>query len=146
MKILVIDQMHASLLPLLAEKGLEADYQPNIRKEEVPAVIAAYEGLIVRSKISITEGLLAKASKLKFIARAGAGMDQIDVEAARQRGITLLNAPEGNRDAVAEHAIGMLLCLLNKLHLANTQVRQGIWDREGNRGFEIMGKTVYGWV
>ncbi len=142
MKILVIDQMHASLLPLLAEKGLEADYQPDIRKEEVPTMIGAYEGLIVRSKISITEGLLAKAPKLRFIARAGAGMDQIDVAAARKRGIILLNAPEGNRDAVAEHAVGMLLCLFNKLHLANAQVRQGIWDREGNRGFEIMGKTV----
>lgn len=82
------------------------------------------------------------APKLRFIARAGAGVDQIDEKELERRGITLINAPEGNRDAVGEHTLGMLLCLLNKIQLANVEVRQKIWDREGNRGIEIKGKTV----
>lgn len=142
MKILVVDLMHPGLLPLLENIGLSADYRPELTREEVTVIIGEYDGLVVRSKITINEDFLQKASGLKFIARAGAGMDQIDVEAARKRGIALLNAPEGNRVAVAEHAIGMLLCLLNKLHLADRQVRAGIWDREGNRGLELLGKTV----
>jgi D-3-phosphoglycerate dehydrogenase len=142
MKILVIDLMHESLLPLLAAKGLSADYRPGIKREEVYDAVGDYEGLVVRSKITIDEALLQRATRLRFIARAGAGMDQIDVEACRKRNITLFNAPEGNRVAVAEHALGMLLCLFNKLHLADRQVRGGTWDREGNRGVELMGKTV----
>jgi D-3-phosphoglycerate dehydrogenase len=142
MKILVVDPMHPSLLPLLVGKGLSADYRPELTKEEVTAIIREYDGLVVRSKVAINEDFLQKAGGLKFIARAGAGMDQIDVEAAGKRGIVLLNAPEGNRVAVAEHAIGMLLCLFNKLHLADRQVRAGVWDREGNRGLELLGKTV----
>ncbi len=142
MKILVIDLMHESLLPLLAAKGLSADYRPALKREEVYDAVGDYEGLVVRSKITIDEALLGRAPRLRFIARAGAGMDQIDVEACRKRGIALFNAPEGNRVAVAEHALGMLLCLFNKLHLADRQVREGTWDREGNRGVELMGKTV----
>ena len=142
MKILVIDLMHESLLPLLTAKGLSADYRPGIKREEVYDAVGDYEGLVVRSKITIDEALLQRAPRLRFIARAGAGMDQIDVEACRKRNIALFNAPEGNRVAVAEHALGMLLCLFNKLHLADRQVRSGTWDREGNRGVELMGKTV----
>ncbi|CAA9267942.1 MAG: D-3-phosphoglycerate dehydrogenase [uncultured Cytophagales bacterium] len=142
MRILVIDLMHESLLPLLAEKGLSADYRPGIKREEVYDAVGDYEGLVVRSKITVDEALLQRAPRLRFIARAGAGMDQIDVEACRKRNIALFNAPEGNRVAVAEHALGMLLCLFNKLHLADRQVRGGTWDREGNRGVELMGKTV----
>jgi D-3-phosphoglycerate dehydrogenase len=142
MKILIVDLMHPSLLPLLQEQGFEADYRPDISKDEVSTIVSAYDGLIVRSKLTITASFLEKAPNLKFIARAGAGMDQIDVAAAQKQGVHLLNAPEGNRDAVAEHAVGMLLCLFNKLRVGDQQVRQGIWDREGNRGLEIMGKTV----
>ncbi len=142
MKILVVDPMHPSFLPLLEGKGLSADYRPELTKEEVVAIIGEYDGLVVRSKVTINEDFLQQAGGLKFIARAGAGMDQIDVDAAGKRSIALLNAPEGNRVAVAEHAIGMLLCLFNKLHLADRQVRAGIWDREGNRGLELLGKTV----
>jgi D-3-phosphoglycerate dehydrogenase len=142
MKILVVDPMHPSLLPLLEGKGLAADYRPELTKEEIMAIVGDYDGLVVRSKVAINEDFLQQAGGLKFIARAGAGMDQIDVDAAGKKGIALLNAPEGNRVAVAEHAIGMLLCLFNKLHLADRQVRAGVWDREGNRGLELLGKTV----
>jgi D-3-phosphoglycerate dehydrogenase len=96
----------------------------------------------VRSKISIDKALIEKGTRLKFIARAGAGIDQVDETYLKERKITLLNAPEGNRVAVGEHTLGMLLCLMNKLNTANTEVKAGIWDREGNRGFEISGKTI----
>ncbi len=141
-KILIIDEVHSSLLPMLEKKGFVPDYQPTITKEKVIEIIENYEGMIVRSKMKIDKALLEKASKLKFIARAGAGLDQIDLVETKIRNIHLLNAPEGNRDAVGEHTVGMLLCLFNKLHLADGQVRKGVWDREANRGIELYGKTV----
>jgi len=141
-KILIVDEMHLSLMPMLKEKGFEPDYQPIITKEKVVEIIGGYKGIIVRSKLKIDKSFLERATNLKFIARAGAGLDQIDLEEAKIRNIHLLNAPEGNRDAVAEHCVGMLLCLFNKLNLADRQVRQGIWDREANRGIELYGKTV----
>ncbi len=141
-KILIIDEMHISLLPMLEEKGFLPDYQPTITKEKVLAIIENYEGIVIRSKLKIDRLFLEKASKLKFIARAGAGLDQIDLAETEARNIHLLNAPEGNRDAVGEHTLGMLLCLFNKFHLADRQVRKGIWDREANRGIELYGKTV----
>jgi D-3-phosphoglycerate dehydrogenase len=101
-----------------------------------------YDGVVIRSKIKITKDIIDKATKLKFIARAGAGMENIDVEYAVQKGIKCLHAPEGNRDAVAEQAIGMLLALFNNLIRADKEVREGKWIREGNRGVELMGKTV----
>lgn len=130
------------MVPLLEGIGYEAYYRPDIQREELLQIIGKYEGLIVRSKTNIDKALIEKADRLKFVARAGAGVDQIDVEVLQSRHIHLLNAPEGNRDALAEHAIGMLLCLLNKIHWADQQVRKGIWDREGNRGVELMGKTI----
>jgi D-3-phosphoglycerate dehydrogenase len=139
---LIIDKTHESIVPLLEGIGYEADYRPDIQREELMQIIGKYVGLIVRSKTNIDKALIEKASRLKFVARAGAGVDQIDVEVLQSRHIHLLNAPEGNRDALAEHAMGMLLCLLNKIHWADQQVRKGIWDREGNRGVELMGKTV----
>lgn len=141
-KILIIDEAHSSLIPMLEKKGFLPDYQPTITKEKVVEIIENYEGVIVRSKMKIDKTFLEKASKLKFIARAGAGLDQIDLVETKIRNIHLLNAPEGNRDAVGEHTIGMLLCLFNKLHLADRQVRKGIWDREANRGLELYSKTV----
>ncbi len=129
-------------MPMLASKGMTADYQPDISPTEILEIIGTYEGVVVRSKITINEAFLQKATRLQFIARAGAGLDQIDIEAVKRRGIPVFNAPEGNRDAVAEHALGMLLGLMNNLRQADAQVRQKIWDREGNRAVELKGKTV----
>ena len=141
-KVLVIDKMHESLFPMLRNIGFEADYRPEISATEVKEVVGGYEILFVRSKITVDEGLLQYAPALKVIGRAGAGIDQLDMAALEKRNIVVINAPEGNRDAVAEHAVGMLLSLFNKLLLADAQVRKGIWDREGNRGIELKEKTV----
>ena len=101
-----------------------------------------YEGIVIRSRFKLDKEIIDKGKNLKFIARAGAGMENIDVAYAESKGIKCLHAPEGNRDAVGEHAIGMLLSLLNNLPRADKEVRNGIWIREGNRGTEIQGKTV----
>lgn len=139
---LIIDKMHDSIIPLLKDIGITPDYRPDIQREEILEIIGYYEGIIVRSKTQIDQELIAKAISLRFVGRAGAGLDQLDEQALAKRNIHILNAPEGNRDALAEHAIGMLLSLMNKIHVADQQVRQGTWDREGNRGVELMGKTV----
>lgn len=142
MKILIIDKMHESIVPMLEEHGFEVQYSPDFKREDILSRIAAFDGLIVRSKITIDQTLLEAATNLKFVARAGAGVDQVDLQALEKSGITLLNAPEGNRDALAEHAVGMLLALMNKLHTADREVREFIWQREQNRGVELSGKTV----
>ena len=127
---------------MLSEIGLEADYRPEISGEEIKSIIGEYEILFVRSKITVDDNFLSHASRLKVVGRAGAGIDQLDVDALERRGIVLINAPEGNRDAVAEHAVGMLLSLMNKMLISDAQVRSGIWDREGSRGIELAQKTV----
>lgn len=127
---------------MLESLGFQPDYLPDIKQEEIYQQLKNYEVLFVRSKIAIDERLLDAAPNLKVVGRAGAGIDQVNVEALKRRGIVLINAPEGNRDAVAEHAVGMLLSLFNKLLQADKQVRQRIWDREGNRGLELSEKTV----
>ncbi|BDC98577.1 2-hydroxyacid dehydrogenase [Persicobacter psychrovividus] len=142
MKILIIDQLHDSIHDLLAENNLTADYRPAISKEEVIDILHQYDGVMVRSKMRFTKEVLETAPNLQFIARSGAGMDNIDEAYAKAKGIHLINAPEGNRDAVGEHTLGMLLSLMNKLNTADTEVRANQWDREGNRGHEVMGKTV----
>jgi len=134
--------MHPSIIPLLEAQGYKVDYCPKITELEVFEIISQYTGLIVRSKIFVGIDILKRAINLKFIARAGAGMDQIVEEEVRKRHISLINAPEGNRDAVAEHAIGMLLALFNKFNTADREVRNGVWLREENRGIELGGKTV----
>ncbi|MDN5202934.1 NAD(P)-dependent oxidoreductase [Fulvivirgaceae bacterium BMA10] len=139
---LIIDEMHESIVELLEKEGFMIAYQPEIRRNEILEIIGDFDGVIIRSKTSIDKEFLEAANKLKFIARAGAGVDQIDVTEVERRNIKVVNAPEGNRDAVGEHTVGMLLTLFNKLHLADRQVKDGIWDREGNRGHEIMGKTI----
>lgn len=141
MNVLIIDDTHPLLLDFFQKKQISYTYLPNCSKEEVYLLIRDYEGLVVRSKIHIDKELLDKASKLVWIARAGSGMDNIDVQTAQARNIILLNAPEGNRDAVAEHCLGMLFSLLNKIHTANQEVKQKIWKREENRGIELKGKT-----
>jgi len=141
-KVLITDTIHECIIPMLTNGGFEVDYLPGLTREEILKELKHYIGVIIRSKTPADREFMdAGASKLKFIARSGAGMDQVDLEYANKLGITLLNAPEGNRDAVAEHTVGMLLLLLNKLRVADAQVRAGIWDREGNRGTELMGKT-----
>lgn len=142
MNILIIDEMHPSIIPLLEKEGFRVDYRPDILRSEIEEVIHGYHGLLIRSKTTMDRSLLEKASQLQFIGRAGAGLDKIDLDYLEERGISLYNAPEGNRDAVAEHAIGMLLALFNHLPRADRQVRQKIWNREQNRGEELSGKTV----
>ncbi len=141
-RIFIIDEMHDSIVPMLEGIGYEVDYQPTISKEDVVAKIGAFEGLILRSKLNLDKTLLDKAVKLEFIARAGAGLDKIDIKEVERRGIELLNAPEGNRDALGEHSLGLLLALTNNIVKAHREIRKFTWDREGNRGYEIGGKTV----
>ena len=142
MKILITDSMHSSLFAMLEEQGWSYDYQPEYRRQEIIDALPDYDGLIIRSKTFVDEAVLANARKLKFIARAGAGLDLIDLQIAKEREIEVFHAGEGNRDAVAEHAVGMLLCLFNNILKADREIRGGVWDREGNRGVEIMNKTV----
>lgn len=134
--------MHPSIIPLLENEGFRVDYRPEISRPEIEVIIHQYHGLIIRSKTTMDRPLLEKACQLRFIGRAGAGLDKIDVDYLEGRNIPLYNAPEGNRDAVAEHAIGMLLALFNHIPRADRQVREKIWNREQNRGEELSGKTV----
>lgn len=134
--------MHESLLPMLIHAGFEPVYLPEIKRDEMILLIPEVIGLIIRSKTNIDSAILTNAGKLKFIARAGAGMDLIDVSLARKKGIFLINAPEGNRDAVAEHFIGLLLALTHNIVRSNQEVKRKIWLREENRGTEITGKTI----
>ena len=140
--ILIADEMHPSLFAMLDEAGFTYTYQPTLDRVGILAAIAPYEGLIIRSKTTVDAPLLAAAPNLRYIGRAGAGLDLIDMNAANSRGIRVVHAGTGNRDAVAEHVLGMLLALFNNIVKANREVRQGIWDREGNRGVELMGKTA----
>ena len=141
-KILIIDRMHQSLLPMLEEAGFIADYQPEIPASNVPAALQNANGLIVRSKVFVDDALLVNANNLQFVARAGAGVDNIAEAALAKRNIPLINAPEGNRDAVGEHCIGLLLALFRHIISANTEVKRKIWNREDNRGEELGSKTV----
>ena len=142
MKVLIVDLMHESILGLLGKYGFEVTYAPKITREEIFEQISSYEGIIIRSKTPLDRELLERATRLQFIGRAGAGLDQLDLDYLEERGVELFHAAKGNRDAVAEHAIGGILALFNHLNQADTQVRKGIWDREGNRGVELKGKTV----
>ncbi|RPD48539.1 phosphoglycerate dehydrogenase [Hymenobacter sediminis] len=141
---LVIDEMHPGLPDLLQEVGVELHYRPDLKAAEVPVALAAhsYEGLIVRSKVRVTSELLAHGPSLRYVCRAGAGVDNIDEEALAAAGVTLLNAPEGNRDAVGEYAVGLLLALFRNIVRADREVRAGEWKREANRGEEVGGKTI----
>jgi D-3-phosphoglycerate dehydrogenase / 2-oxoglutarate reductase len=142
MKVVFLDTVH----PILAERLTAARYTcvdaSSMTKEECLRALVDAHGIVIRSRFTMDEVFLEGAEKLKFIARSGAGMENIDEAYCEKRGITLYNAPEGNRNAVGEHALGMLLALLNKLHTADREVRSGKWDREGNRGVELDGKTV----
>ncbi|PVY40128.1 NAD(P)-dependent oxidoreductase [Pontibacter virosus] len=141
-RILIIDEVHASLFSMLEGIGIAYDYRPDIKPIEVCEALVGFDGLIVRSKMRITADTIKLADKLKFVGRAGAGLDNIDAEALQERGIALFGANEGNRQAVGEHALGMLLSLMRNITRGDRQVRDKVWLREENRGEEISGKTV----
>ena len=140
--ILIADEMHPSLFNLLTEAGFTYDYQPKITRTELIEQIGPFAGLIIRSKTTVDAELLSRAPNLRFIGRAGAGLDLIDLNAAQKRSIRVFHAGEGNRDAVAEHTVGLLLSLLSNIGKADREVRRGVWDREGNRGYELGSLTV----
>ncbi len=141
-RILIVDKMHPSIVPFLEEQGFIVDHESNITRKEIINRIGDYYGLIVRSKTLIDAEVLKNATNLRFVARAGAGIDQLDLKGLQSKAIKVINAPEGNRDALGEHALGMLLSVANKINHADAMIRQKIWDREGHRGFEIKNKTV----
>ena len=142
MRILIIDEIHPSIFPMLESIGMEADYRPEIKPLEVCEALAGFDGLIVRSKMRITAETLKYADKLKFVARAGAGVDNIDAGALQKRSIALIGANEGNRQAVGEFALGLLISLMRNIVRGDKQVRDKVWLREENRGEEIGDKTV----
>ena len=142
MKILHLDTNHPLLLNQLGRLGFtnHEDYESS--KKVIENNISDYDGIIIRSRFKIDREFLDAATKLKFIGRVGAGLENIDCDYAEKKGIKLIAAPEGNRNAVGEHALGMLLSLLNKLNQADKEVRSGQWRREENRGYELDGKTI----
>ncbi|REC75195.1 hydroxyacid dehydrogenase [Chryseobacterium elymi] len=142
MKILLLDKNHPLITEQLLAKNfvLEEDFTSSY--DEVCHKIENYDGVIIRSRIPLDKNFLEKGRNLKFIARVGAGMENIDIPVAEKLGIQLINSPEGNRDSVAEHVVGMLLILMNRLFIASQEVKNGIWLREENRGDELLGKTV----
>ncbi|RXR34155.1 hydroxyacid dehydrogenase [Flavobacterium piscinae] len=141
-KILHLDSNHSLLWKQLEELGFENHQDFASTKEEIEAKIQDYQGIVIRSRFKIDKVFLDKATNLEFIARVGAGLESIDCEYANAKKIHLIAAPEGNRNAVGEHALGMLLSLMNKLNQANLSVKNGNWIREGHRGHELEGKTV----
>ena len=142
MKILHLDTNHPILIKQLNSLGFTNDEDYTSSKAEIVAKINLYDGLIIRSRFSIDASFLEKGKNLKFIGRVGAGLENIDCSYAKNNGITLIAAPEGNRNAVGEHCLGMLLSLFNKLNKANGEIKKGQWLREENRGVELDGKTI----
>ncbi len=142
MRILFIDSVHPILEEQLSASNFQCEHDYSSSYDELLMKINQYEGIVIRSRIPLDKAFLSAASNLKFIARSGAGLENIDLIAAEELGITVFNSPEGNRDAVGEQVIGMLLMLFNHLKRADAEVRKGIWLREENRGEELAGKTV----
>ena len=141
-RLLIVDDLHPLFKQEAEALGYVVSDEPLFTREQTLASIKEYDGLAIRTKFQVDRELLDAAPNLKWIARAGAGMDNIDVAYAKAKGIQCINAPEGNADAVGEHAVGMLLALLNKFRQADMQVRSGVWEREANRGWELKGRTV----
>lgn len=139
---IIIDKMHPGIITQLESLGYKADYEPEIDRDQLMAVIHNYQGLILRSKTTIDQALIERADSLQFVARAGAGLDNLHMDLLLEKGIQVINAPEGNRDSLGEHTVGMLLNLLHKLLPADRSVRSGNWFREAYRGSELGGKVV----
>ena len=142
MKILHIDSNHPTLISTLKNNGYINDLDISSSKEEIIKIIKDYDGLILRSRFKIDKDFIDNASNLKFIARVGSGLENIDCNYAKSKNIEVISSPEGNSNAVGEHAMGLLLSLLNNINTSSNQVKEGLWYREKNRGFEIEGKTV----
>lgn len=142
MNIAFLDTVHPLIAEKFSEKGWQCDFLFDKNREELKSVIQNYQGIILRSRIRMDEDFLQHATSLKFIGRPGAGLENIDLKFCEKKNVNVYRSPEGNMDAVGEHAIGMLLMLLNNLKRADSEVRQGIWKREENRGHELKGKTV----
>ncbi len=141
-KILITDELHPLLQQGLEKDGFAVDYRPDISADEVLKIIDGYEGLVINTKIYVGKEMLDRALKLQFVGRAGSGLEVIDLEYAKQKNVVAFNTPEGNRTAVAEHALGMLLNLMNNILKGDEEVRRYEWKREENRGHELSGKTV----
>ncbi|AMR31030.1 phosphoglycerate dehydrogenase [Mucilaginibacter sp. PAMC 26640] len=140
--ILIVDDIHPIFIEQAETLGYTCDYQPHIKAQNAFEILNNYDGLVIRSKFQVDKAVIDLAPNLRFICRAGAGMDNIDEAYALSKNISLINAPEGNSDAVGEHAIGLLLSLMNNLNRADAEIRAGSWLREENRGHELKGKVV----
>lgn len=142
MKILHLDTNNPLLINQLNDLGFTNHEDYSSSKIEIEQKIKDYQGIVIRSRFTIDKSFIDAAANLKFIARVGAGLENIDCDYAKNKGIQLISAPEGNRNAVSEHVLGMLLSLMNRLNIADHEVRQGLWKREENRGDELDGKTI----
>ena len=141
-KILHIDSNHPLLWEQLQQAGFQNEADFTSSKQDIETKIENYQGIVIRSRFKIDASFIDKATNLQFIARVGAGLESIDCDYATAKGIRLIAAPEGNANAVGEHALGMLLSLFNQLNKANSEVKSGHWNREANRGLELEGKTI----
>lgn len=141
-KVIFIDKVHPILFERLEQAGYQCEWKYELNRDDILATLHDYYGVVIRSKFNFDQEVFDKAIHLKWIARSGSGMENIDLKAAKKRGVKCINSPEGNQDAVAEHCIAMLLSLFNQLNQANQEVKRGEWNREQNRGIELKGKTV----
>jgi len=142
LKIIFIDTTHPKLIEDLKSRGFICDQAHDKSRSDILKIIKNYDGLVIRSRFKIDKTIINAAKKLKFIARAGSGTENIDLHYANKKNIKCFNAAEGNRQAVAEHALAMILNLLNNIRVSDQEIRKGIWNREKNRGFELSGKTI----
>lgn len=139
---LIIDSMHESILEMLKDDGIQVNYHPDAQRNDLPGLLSGNQILVVRSKTQIDSEVMDWGTELEIIARSGSGVDNIDDTEAHRRNIKVLNAPEGNRAAVGDHTLGLILNLINNITSADKEVRNGKWDREGNRGYELSYMTV----